>query len=92
MHTFHMKKYLKVSLKQLKQELSLVASEAAMGATVEITRYNKPFLKLMRIEDSGVIVGKNVGSFTLKPLAVIQGSKREQIKGSIVQELLKDRS
>lgn len=87
-----MRKYLKVSLKQLKQELSSVAAEAASGTTVEVTRYNKPFLRLLRAENSGVFVGHNVDNFSLKPLAIIVGNKSRQMKSSIVQELLKDRA
>ena len=83
-----MKKYIKVSLKQLKQELSSVAAEAASGTLVEVTRYNKPFLHLLSATQSDLHVGKNASKFTLKPLT---GLKPQRTNNSIVADLLRDR-
>jgi antitoxin (DNA-binding transcriptional repressor) of toxin-antitoxin stability system len=83
-----MKKYLKVSLKQLKQELSKVAKKAAQGVRIDITRYNKPFLTLIKADESKCLVGSKVDSFSIKSIDLI-GAKNS--KGSILDLLQADR-
>ena len=69
-----MKKYIKVSLKQLKQELGAIASSAAQGARIDVTRYNKPYLVLVGAAEQSLQVGASADNFTLKP-ALKSGKK-----------------
>ena len=62
-----MKKYIKVSLKQLKQELGAIASSAAHGARIDVTRYNKPYLVMVGAAEHSLQAGVNAENFSLKP-------------------------
>jgi antitoxin (DNA-binding transcriptional repressor) of toxin-antitoxin stability system len=55
-----------VSLKDLKEDLSNWTEVAAKGETVQVTRYNKPYVLLGPAAMPGVRMGSRVGE-SLKP-------------------------
>ena len=54
-----------ISLKELKDHLSEYAQEAADGTSIEVTRYNRPFIHITGIQSPGVHVGARVGKSRL---------------------------
>ncbi|HCU25239.1 MAG TPA: hypothetical protein DF383_09485, partial [Deltaproteobacteria bacterium] len=68
-----------------KKNLAYWAEQAAKGKTVEITKYNRPYVLLTAIPERGVRVGNRYGKFELKsPL-------QEASKGRFLDYLLQDR-
>lgn len=51
----------KVPLKDLKERLSYWAERASKGETIEITKHNVPYMRLVAPLESDVIVGSKVG-------------------------------
>lgn len=51
---------------ELKENLSALAEIAASGETVEITKHNKPFIRLTPAAEPGLHIGRNAGKTSLK--------------------------
>jgi len=51
----------KVSINELKKDFSAWSEKAAQGESIEITKHNKAFVRLVPSRDSSVHVGKFVG-------------------------------
>lgn len=51
---------------ELKENLSALAEMAAQGETVEITKHNKPFIRLTPATGPGLHIGRNAGKTPLK--------------------------
>jgi len=81
----------KVSLKELKQDLAKHAKNASRGEVVEVSKYNKPYIKLVTAAKHGVIVGDLVGS----PVKIKRALRAGSIKlssGAIEALLSTDRN
>jgi prevent-host-death family protein len=63
----------RVSIQDLKSQLSSVIAEAESGVTIVITRHNEPVAQLSPARTSHVIRGARVGSGQLQP-ALTRGS------------------
>lgn len=57
----------KVSLKDLKQNLSAWVEIAHLGEPVEVMKYNQPFVMIVPWNPSELHVGSQVGKAHLKP-------------------------
>ena len=55
-----------ISLKELKENLSEYAEEAANGTAIEVTKYNRPFIYIMGIHSPALHVGSRVGKGKLR--------------------------
>lgn len=53
-------------MQELKTHLSALAEKAANGEIVEITKHNKPFIRLMPAVESAMRMGRFVGKKSLK--------------------------
>ncbi len=62
-YTLYMKS---VALKALKLKLSELTEEAAKGTTIEVTKYNKPFVYISSATSSSVHMGIDIGKRSLK--------------------------
>lgn len=51
---------------ELKENLSTLAEFAANGETVEITKHNKPFIRLVPATSPGLHAGQSAGKKNLK--------------------------
>ncbi|HBF13691.1 MAG TPA: hypothetical protein DDW49_09975 [Deltaproteobacteria bacterium] len=60
-----------VTLKQLKEDLSGWAEKAAKGESIQVTKYNKPYITLVRSNTQDLHIGSRYGKGTLK--CVIKG-------------------
>lgn len=59
----------KATLKELKDNLSTLTEIASKGETVEITRYNRPYIILSPTQLQNLTVGRRVGlGVEIKPL------------------------
>lgn len=52
----------KISLKELKEDLASYAERAAEGEILEVSKYNKPYIRIVTANTSGVTIGNLVGS------------------------------
>ncbi len=52
----------KISLKELKEDLASYAESAAEGEVLEVSKYNKPYIRIVTANTSGVTIGRLVGS------------------------------
>jgi antitoxin (DNA-binding transcriptional repressor) of toxin-antitoxin stability system len=57
----------RISMNELKQDLSLYIGEAAEGADIVITKLNKPIAKLSRPGTERLHQGTRFGNASLKP-------------------------
>jgi prevent-host-death family protein len=76
----------RISIQDLKAQLSSAIAEAQSGGTVVITRHNQPVAQLGPVHPQHAHRGKNVGGGRLKP-AVRQGTK-----GRYLTVLMEDRA
>lgn len=53
-------------MQELKENLSTLAEIAANGETVEITKHNKPFIRLTPAVGPGLHIGRNAGKAQIK--------------------------
>jgi prevent-host-death family protein len=53
-------------MQELKENLATLAEIAAGGETVEITKHNKPFIRLMPATAPGLHIGRNAGQAKLR--------------------------
>jgi len=81
----------KVSLKELKQDLATYAENAAGGEVVEVSKYNKPYIKLVTAATHGVIVGDLVGS-SVKIKKALRAGSIKLSSGAIEALLSTDRN
>lgn len=51
----------KVPLKELKENLSYWTEKASKGDTIEVTKYNKPYVRLVSSHPPGLTIGSKVG-------------------------------
>lgn len=57
-----------VTVKELKQNLAAYMDIAAQGESVLVTKYNRPYVRLVTQKDQqGLIIGSRVGKASLKP-------------------------
>lgn len=76
----------KVPLKHLKQSLAAWAALAHKGETVEVTKYNRPYLRMVPVFEQGVRIGANVGKQELRPAL-----SRSIARARILEALAEDR-
>ena len=76
----------RISIQDLKAQLSAAVSEAESGSTIVITRHNEPVAQLSPARPEHVHRGAGVGTGRIKP-AVTRGTK-----GRYLAVLLQDRS
>ncbi|MBI4209797.1 MAG: hypothetical protein HY538_08875 [Deltaproteobacteria bacterium] len=74
-----------VPLKDLKENLSHWAEEAAKGNVVHVTKYNRPYVALVPGRDVGLHRGRLVGRGHFKP------ALKKPIQGDWLRYLLEDR-
>ena len=75
----------KISIQDLKAQLSAAVAEAESGSTIVVTRHNEPVAQLGPARSSQVHRGARVGTGRLEP-AVTRGTK-----GRYLTVLLEDR-
>lgn len=75
----------RISIQALKGQLSAAVAEAERGATVVITRHNRPVAKLAPADSAHLHVGARFGRAKLRP-ALKTGSK-----GRYLEILMEDR-
>jgi antitoxin (DNA-binding transcriptional repressor) of toxin-antitoxin stability system len=56
----------KVSINDLKKSLAHWTERAAQGDSIEVTRYNRPYVRLVASEEAGLVRGKRVGQGALQ--------------------------
>ena len=78
----------RVSIQDLKAQLSSVIARAEAGAMVVITRHGEPVAQLTAVVATGIHRGARVGSGRLRP--AIKGGLRGP-KGLLLATLLDDR-
>jgi prevent-host-death family protein len=66
----------KVSIQDLKPQLSAVLTEVESGATVEITRHGKPVARLAPVDPPYVHRGAQVGTYVWPPAIPTGAGKR----------------
>jgi prevent-host-death family protein len=76
----------RVSIQDLKPQLSSVLTEVESGATVEITRHGKPVARLAPVDSPHVHRGSQVGTYVWPP-AIPTGVGKKRI----LEVLLEDR-
>lgn len=54
-----------VPIKELKKDLSYWTEQAAQGKTIQITKYNRPYVVLTKSFEGGLYRGKQVGKGAL---------------------------
>ncbi|MBE7437980.1 MAG: type II toxin-antitoxin system prevent-host-death family antitoxin [Spirochaetales bacterium] len=74
-----------VPLKELKANLAMYAEEAAAGETIEITRYNRPYVRLITASSDGLRRGSRLG------MAELKSAGKAASQGAYLEVLLKDR-
>ena len=74
-----------VPLKDLKKNLAHLAQEAARGAQIAITRYNRPYITLGPAHSEGLHIGSKVGVKNLESVI------RNGSNGQFLRVLLEDR-
>ena len=74
-----------ISLKDLKENLSKYTEDAAHGETIQVTKYNKPFIYLTGASQPSLNVGSRVGKGTLRSV-LSRGTN-----GKYLKVLLEDR-
>ena len=74
-----------ISIQDLKSQLSAAVAEAERGATIVITRHNRPVAKLTSASVAQVHIGKRYGRAKLKPAV------KTNTKGRYLDVLLDDR-
>ncbi|AFM12508.1 type II toxin-antitoxin system Phd/YefM family antitoxin [Turneriella parva] len=57
-------------MQELKENLATLADIAARGETIEITKHNKPFIRLTPATALGLHIGRSVGKARLKAAVV----------------------
>lgn len=57
-------------MQELKENLSALAEKAAQGETIEITKHNKPFIRLTPATADGLHVGSRAGKIALKSAVI----------------------
>jgi len=60
----------KVSIKQVREDFAGYAESAASGEIIEVTKYNKPYVRIVTAKAPGVTVGDLV--FSTVPLKRVQ--------------------
>jgi antitoxin (DNA-binding transcriptional repressor) of toxin-antitoxin stability system len=70
---------------KLKENLSALAEMAANGEVVEITKHNKPFIRLVPATGLGLHVGRFAGKARLKTVV------NKNTRGAFLKILLADR-
>lgn len=75
----------KISLKYLKENLSQLTEEAAQGAQIQVTKYNKPYIYIVGMPTSSLHIGVKIGKGILKSVS------KFATKGAYLAELMKDR-
>lgn len=68
-----------VPLKELKSNLSFWAEKASKGDTLQITKYNRPYILVGPSRVGGLVVGERVGE-PLPPPALKSASKGEWLR------------
>jgi prevent-host-death family protein len=74
-----------VSLKDLKQNLSQYAEEAAQGASIQVTKYNRPFVLLVGARSPSLHIGLRAGTGFLQTVG------KKATEGKFLKTLLEDR-
>ena len=71
-----------VPIKDLKERLSYWAEQAAKGEVIEVTRYNRPYIRLVTggKDVEGLHVGKRVGKETFKSSLPLNASGGQWLK------------
>ncbi len=82
MYTFDMKK---VSIKSLREEFARWAEIASGGEVVEITKHNRPFLRLVSAWGPVVRIGSKVGAHNIRP------ALQKGLRGLALKYLFEDR-
>lgn len=72
-------------MQELKENLSALAEKAARGETVEITKHNKPFIRLVAAKSPGLHIGALAGK------RVLQSAVRKNTGGTFLKVILADR-
>ena len=75
----------KISIQDLKGQLSAAVAEAERGSTIVITRHNRPVAKLTPASVAQVHVGKRYGRARLQP------ALSANTKGRYLDQLMEDR-
>lgn len=75
----------KISIQDLKAQLSSVIAEAESGSTILVTRHNRPVAKLEPADFFRCHVGQHFGEAKLKPLL------KANTRGRYLDVLLEDR-
>lgn len=76
----------KVPLKDLKTNLAAVAEEVAKGNPIEVTKYTRPYLRMVPSGFPYIHYGRLVGQGMLEPAL-----SKEKTKGRFLTILLEDR-
>ena len=77
----------KISIQDLKGQLSAAVAEAERGSTIVITRHNRPVAKLTPASVAQVHVGKRYGRAKLQPALSVSANT----KGRYLDQLMEDR-
>jgi prevent-host-death family protein len=75
-----------VQMHELKQNLSALAELAAQGETIEITKHNKPYVRLMPATAVGLHIGQQAGK------RFIRTAVRKNTRGAFLKVLAADRA
>ena len=75
----------KISINQIKKNFAHWAKLAAEGEAIQITKYNRPYLQLTQITESGLRYGKHFGKTSLK------SALKHASKGRYLSVLSEDR-
>ncbi len=57
----------KVTLKDLKEDLSSWMEKVFRGEVIQITKYNKPIVVMSPVREAGLLVGKRAGKGKFTP-------------------------
>jgi prevent-host-death family protein len=76
----------RISVQDLKAQLSTAIAEAESGNTIVITRHNEPVAQLVPIHPTSIHWGKSVGTASIRP-AIKRG-----IRIPYLEALLEDRN
>ena len=80
----------KISLKALKEDLAGYAESAAGGEIVEVTKYNRPYIRMVTAQDADLLVGDLVHA--RQPLTRAPGIGKISLrKGGIEKLIAEDR-
>lgn len=75
-----------IPLKTLKDHFAEITAEVAAGTPIEVTKYHKPYLRMVPSGTSSTHYGKNYGKGTLTPAL-----PKAKTKGRYLEILLEDR-